>query len=99
MKTANLLTRLEAYRRGTGLTKAELARAIGANSLQQYANWVYRGSMPKEYYDAALRILGQTGDMTKSQAELLGKIEMLNPSEKKVVLQLIDSLLDQPQGF
>lgn len=97
MKFDNLMERLEAYRRGNGITKAEFSRILGCNSQHQYQNWINRGSLPKAYYDTALRVLGNSGSLTKDQIALLKKIDTLADQDKKTVLRLIDALLASHQ--
>lgn len=93
MKLDDLLEKLEQYRKKNGLSKAELARAIGANEPQQYRNWVARGSLPKKYYDQALRIMGQSGALTKDQAEFFERYESLSKEDREVIDRMIDSFL------
>lgn len=93
MNTENLIERLEAYRKGNRITRAEMSRIIGANSPNQYTNWVVRGSLPKAYYDAALRVLGHSADLTKRQIEFLERFDTLNEDQREIVTRLVDSLL------
>lgn len=51
----NLIEELEKYREANGLKKSEMARMFKVES-QNYNNWVYRGSLPKEFYDLAISI-------------------------------------------
>jgi len=90
----DLIKKVEDYRTSKGLNKADMARLIGANSSQQYNNWVYRGSLPKEYYDRALRILETEGIESRLDAEILEKLEKLPKSKAALVLQMIDTLLE-----
>lgn len=93
MNTENLIQRIEAYRKGNRITKAEMSRILGAESPNQYHNWVARGSVPKEYIDACLRVLGQKGQYTKEQIDFLEKFETLSPRDRLIVERLIDSYL------
>lgn len=93
MKIDDILAKLEKYRKENGLTKAELSRVIGANEPQQYRNWVARGSLPKKYINSALELLGQPGNLTKDQSELLERYECLSDDDKEVIVRMIDSFL------
>lgn len=93
MDVDNLIERLEAYRKGNRITKAEMSRIIGATSPPQYSNWVARKSLPKAFIDPALRILGNTGDFTKAQISLLEKIDGLSDQDRALVEQMVQSLL------
>lgn len=70
----NLLKELEKWREARGITKAQMARVIGANSSQHYNNWVYRGSLPKEYYFKAQEVIKTLADdeYGKSKGLILG---------------------------
>lgn len=52
-----LIDALEDWRAARGMSKASMARLVGANSSQVYTNWVNRDSLPKEYYAVAMAIL------------------------------------------
>ena len=52
-----LIDGLEDWRASRGMSKASMARLIGAASSQVYTNWVNRDSLPKEYYAIAMAIL------------------------------------------
>lgn len=52
----NLIARVEKYREETGQTKADMARRFGVPE-QNYNNWVYRNSLPKDYYPIAQALL------------------------------------------
>lgn len=56
----NLIEDLERYRKENGLKKSEMARMFKVES-QNYNNWVYRGSLPKEFYDLAILITTKDG--------------------------------------
>lgn len=90
----DLIKKVEGYRTSKGLTKADMARLIGANSSQQYNNWVYRGSLPKEYYARAHRILETEGMESRLDAEILEKLEKLPEAKAALVVQMIESLLE-----
>lgn len=53
----NLIEQLEEYRVSQGKSKADMSLLVGANSNQQYNNWVYRGSLPKKFYEKAVAII------------------------------------------
>lgn len=53
----NLIADLERYRKNAGLQKSDMARLFGVPD-QNYNNWVYRGSLPKDQYQTAFTILG-----------------------------------------
>lgn len=53
----NLITEIESYREQLDLSKADMARMFKV-PLQNYNNWVYRGSLPKGQFDRAYEILG-----------------------------------------
>lgn len=93
-----LVQKLEKYRKANGLTKADMARLVGANSNQQYNNWVYRGSLPKEFYTRVATILGTDGELSRIDAEIISKIEQLPEAKAALVLQMIDSLLGDPEA-
>ena len=52
----DLIHRIEEIRERRGLKQADMARRFGVPS-QNYNNWVYRGSLPKEHYEVALRLI------------------------------------------
>lgn len=52
----DLIVKIEQHRESAGLKKADMARYFKVES-QNYNNWVYRGSLPKEHYAAALKLL------------------------------------------
>lgn len=52
-----LIEKLEKYRDRQGISKADMSLRMGANSNQHYNNWVYRGSLPKKFYEKALELL------------------------------------------
>jgi len=52
----NLVERLESYRKQRGLSKTDMAKTFGV-AYQNYHNWTVRGSLPKEHYGAAFKIL------------------------------------------
>lgn len=93
MDTKNLIERIELYRVASRIKKAEMSRILGAESPNQYHNWVARGTVPKEYIDACLRVLGQKSQYTKEQIDFLEKYESLNHQDRVVVERLIDSYL------
>ncbi len=65
----DLIERVEKHRLELGLTKAEVARMLKAPTSQNYNNWVYRASMPKNFYDAAYLFLGESaGEIRKTNA-------------------------------
>lgn len=84
------LEKLEEYRKANGLKHADIARMIGANSLQSYNNWRYRGSLPKEYFDTVDRLL-----MADSQIdqEILERLGQLTDSQKAAALLHLKALL------
>lgn len=53
----DLLKEIEKRRLELGLKKTEMAQLFGVEP-QNYNNWVYRGSLPKEQYTTALTLLG-----------------------------------------
>lgn len=92
----DLIQQVEEYRISKGLIKAEMAKLIGANSSQQYNNWVYRNSLPKEYIPRAQRLLETQDKEIRLDAEILEKIERLPEAKAALVIQMIDGLLDTP---
>lgn len=56
----DLIIELEKYRDSRGLRKADMAREFNVAS-QTYNNWVYRGSLPKEHFITAQKLLGAFG--------------------------------------
>lgn len=88
----DLLKKLEAYRKQKRISKTDMARLLGANSPQQYANWVYRGSLPKDFYEVAMQILGADTDDLYASLKILKKLERLSPSSQAVISSLIDEL-------
>ena len=53
----NLIDQLEEYRKARKLSKTDMAKEFAVR-YQNYHNWTARGSLPKEYYQKALQILG-----------------------------------------
>lgn len=84
----DLIEEIEALREDRGMTKADMARAFGLEASQNYNNWVYRGSLPKDRINAALKILGRPAlDDSQEETEEQGT---LTPSHQKLF-----NLLDQ----
>lgn len=90
----NYIERLEQLRIKTEKKKADMARLMKANSLQQYNNWVYRNSLPEEKWPLAIEVLQKAGEEVSLESEILRKIQLLPPGKAKVVLSLIDELAD-----
>lgn len=88
----DLIHQLERYREASGLRKSQISRLIGANSAQQYNNWVYRKSLPKKFYGKAFEILKANGESALSDQEIICKFRRLPESRAKIVLALIDEL-------
>ena len=53
----DLIEEVEAVRIQLGLTKTDVSKTLGAPTPQNYNNWVYRGSMPKNYFPVAQKFL------------------------------------------
>jgi phage repressor protein C with HTH and peptisase S24 domain len=64
----NLIAELEQHRKRNGLQKSDMAGLFGVPD-QNYNNWVYRGSLPKDRYQSALKILGKGITQGKSVSE------------------------------
>ena len=90
----DLIEELEAHREEEGISKAQMSRLMQANSLQQYNNWVYRKSLPKEWHARAFKILRGAGKDIVLEQEILHKIHKLSSGKAKLVLSLIDEFVD-----
>jgi len=66
---------IENYRVARSLTKADMARIFGV-PLQNYNNWVYRGSLPKEYFREARRLVGDV-EIEREASEIESIIQAL----------------------
>lgn len=91
----NYIQRLEALRIKEGMKKADMARLMKANSLQQYNNWVYRGKLPEDKQDQAIQVLKRAGEDVVLDSEILRKIQLLPPGKAQVVLSVIDEMIDR----
>jgi len=65
----NLIDEVEKYRKSKGLKKADMARHFKVEN-QNYNNWVYRGSLPKDYVFAAQSLLSGKQSDRKSVKEV-----------------------------
>ena len=103
----HVIDRLEAWRIANGLNKTEMAKLIGANSSQQYTNWVGRNSLPKEFFRRAADILGDNA----SEVAPAGPVEvptlpykgsvfshLTDEQKMKAALSLIDSMSDKERA-
>lgn len=93
----NYIERLERLRKKEGKKKADMARLMKANSLQQYNNWVYRNALPEEKIPQAIEVLQKGGEEIELESEILRRIQLLPPTKAKIVLSLIDELTS-PEG-
>lgn len=88
----SLIKMLEDYRESAGIGKSEMARLMGANSAQQYNNWVARGRLPDTFKDQAIKILRTSSDEIILDVEILQKLEKLSDEHAKIVIDLIETL-------
>lgn len=94
----DLPKKLEQYRQEKGLTKTEMAHLLGASSYQVYYSWITRNSIPKQYLDRARALLAAQGTDVELEAEILEKVARLPNYKAKLVLQMIDGLLDSQES-
>ena len=85
----NLIAELEKYREQKGLKKADMARLFGVDS-QNYNNWVYRNSLPKEFYEKALSIIGAKAEDIISL--IVVESAPLSDENKRAVLEFVQFL-------
>lgn len=94
-----LLNDLEDFRERNGLAKADMARRFDV-PLQNYNNWVYRNSLPKDKIDLAHEILAS--EKPKGSRGILTKIarEAADLSERELaeVLAQIDLIKRRQRG-
>ena len=57
----DLIAELEDHRKREGLKKSDMARLFSVEP-QNYNNWVYRNSLPKDHYGVAYAILGRDNE-------------------------------------
>lgn len=92
----SMMDRLEAYRTEHRLSKAEMARRMGAAAQQNYTNWVNRDSLPKQFYPKAAELLGDEwplGSTATPDNYEDSVFSMLSPEEKReLVLSLLGEL-------
>jgi len=86
------LKALERFRKDKGLKHADIAKLLGANSLQSYNNWRYRDSLPKEYYDVADKILGGTVN-PELDLKIIERVSALSDGDKELALLYLEALL------
>ena len=82
---------LEKWRIDHGLSKTEMAARMGCNSPQQYGNWVARGSLPKDYFERADRLLGVKTEYRDSA------FSTLTPEQKRKAVRSLLSSLDSDE--
>jgi len=70
-----LIESLENYRVERGLSKADMARKFDV-ALQNYNNWVYRSSLPKEHMPLAQALISETPE-SNNATELLRKPDLV----------------------
>ena len=80
-----LITELEEYRKANNLKRVEMAKIFGVEP-QNYNNWVYRRSLPKEHIEKAKRVLGHTDSLSDSEMELLESWRDLSPESQRLVI-------------
>lgn len=61
-----LMQQIEKLRKERGLSKAEMARRFGVEN-QNYNNWTYRNSLPKEFYEVGIRMLHELDPSNASE--------------------------------
>ena len=99
----DVMVKLEEWRESRGLNKTEMARRIGANSSQQYTNWISRNSLPKEFFGVATSILGEDSsgldspEATPSYKESLFS-QLSDRQKMKVMESLIDEISDKDRA-
>ena len=70
------ISQLEGARKLKGLSRGEMARRLKLPHQNNYHNWVYRNSIPKEYLVAAQDIYNElTGGITAKDGEVIAKIK------------------------
>lgn len=72
----NLISQIEKFRVSEGLTKADMARLFDV-PLQNYNNWVYRNSLPKDRFATAMDLLAKANHSTANLGELIRAPEMV----------------------
>ncbi len=91
----HVMDRLEAWRVTNGLKKTEMSKLLGANTSQQYGNWVTRNSLPKEFFRRAADILGDAPSEVAPNGPPGGdqRIKKLPSPERVLAVKLLlDSL-------
>lgn len=73
----NLIQELENYREQKSLKKADMARLFGVPE-QNYNNWVYRNSLPKEQMDKARGILGEETFLNTAPVQIRGWVPLIS---------------------
>lgn len=80
------IEQVEKYRIINKLSGADIARIFGVSS-QRYYNWVSRGSLPKEYFETAIRLVGST------ENQINGNTIKLCPNVEEVALMINEGLI------
>lgn len=73
----DLIEQIESVREERGLYKADMARAFGVPE-QNYNNWVYRKSLPKQQISRAMEILSDDGKSNTAPASIQGWIPLIS---------------------
>ena len=91
----DLLLLLEKYRKDRGISKTDMAKAFGVVP-QNYNNWTYRGSLPKEHIKKASQILGLTSPASNEIAA--AALQVLSDLSTAELLDLIAKAGQELQG-
>lgn len=104
LRMADLIEKIESYRLEKRLSKAAMARELGANTRQQYSAWLSRGSLPKQYYEAAANLLGEPiagiAPAPPENRPLSGSLfsRLSNDQKMDVMLSLVDEIGEEERA-
>ena len=91
---SDLHIKLEEYRLENRLSKAVMGELLGASHYQGYHDWIKRGSIPKKYLKAAEDLLAERDPKYRLEKQIAKKVANLPEAKAKLVLQMIDGLLE-----
>lgn len=83
-----LIEQIEKYRETNRLSKADMARLFGV-PLQNYNNWVYRSSLPKEHYEFAQSLISKNSSKALVIDSILSEAKDLTLAQQEEVLRYV----------
>lgn len=90
--TDRRLRALERYRVEKGLSYTDMSQLLGAPAPQNYNNWRYRNSLPKQYWDVADALVAASGDPSLD-LEIMSLTKDMDERQKRATLLHMRALL------